>query len=88
MVEGDKKAVVSCNGFKEEVDLLDISAGGMRVAFPKAVDIGTSVSGEFQLLPNVGPYFVKGKVNSSKETEGAWEVAVQFDSISTVPLGA
>lgn len=81
-----KNALVSCGGVKEEASILDISAGGMRISFPKPLDVGSTVYGEFNLMGNLGPFFVRGKVDRVKELKGIWEVAVAFEKVSTIPI--
>ncbi len=87
-LEEKEKAVISLADTenKEEVEVVDISAGGMRFFSSRPVEIGTTVYGEFKVLPNLGPYFIKGRVNRvEKRKEDAWEIAIQFEKVRTIP---
>ena len=86
LLEQEEKAVVSCAGVKEEVKVLDVSAGGMRVSLSKPMAAGSTVYGQFRILPNYGLFYVRGKVIRTKELGGAWETAVVFERVSTAPL--
>jgi len=81
-------AVVTCGGLREQVQILDMSAGGMKISFSRPVNVGAEVTGKLNVLPNLGPFFIKGKVVRILETDGAWKSAVEFDKVSTIPLDA
>jgi len=85
-VGSDNKAVLSCRGVKEEASIIDVSTGGMKVVLAHPVDSGAEVTGEFRVLPFMGPFFVKGKVNRVAEIDGQWELGISFDKVSTCPL--
>ena len=85
-IEDKKKAVISYLGEREEVDLLDVSSGGMKVRLSHPVASGALVTGEFKILSHMGPFFVRGVVNRVEEKGGAWESAIQFQKVSTFPL--
>ena len=87
-VEEEEKAVIACAGVKEEGKIVDISAGGMKINLSRPVEIGSIVSGEFKILSTISPFFVRGKVSRVIEKEGMWEVAVEFEKVSTLPLEA
>ena len=87
-VAGEEKMSVSCAGLDEKVDVLDISAGGMRISFPKPVEVGAVVRGEFTVIPKLGPYFIKGTVSRVTERDGAWEAAVEFNKIRAIPFSS
>jgi hypothetical protein len=72
---------------RDEVNILDLSAGGMRIASYRPIPLGEDISGEFRVLPQGGPFFVRGRVTRITENNGAWEAVVQFDRVSTIPLG-
>jgi hypothetical protein len=82
----EKMATVSYDGGREQVEILDISTGGMRVNFRRAMDIGQIVYGEFKILPQVGPFFIRGKVLRACEHDGAWETSLSFEKVSSIPL--
>ncbi|MCD6583468.1 MAG: PilZ domain-containing protein [Candidatus Omnitrophica bacterium] len=84
----EEKAVISCAGVREEGKVVDISAGGMKINLSRPVEIGSIIYGEFKILPTIGSFFVRGKVSRVMEKEGMWEVAVEFEKVSTLPLEA
>lgn len=83
---GEEKAVVSWAGRQENVRIIDISAGGIKMAFYEPVEIGTTIFGEFKVLPHLGPFYIRGKVKRVTENEGIWEVVVEFEKVSSLPL--
>jgi hypothetical protein len=85
-ISSDGMATVSYDGGREQVEILDISTGGMRVNFGKAMDIGQIVYGEFKILPQVGPFFIRGKIVRAFEHDGSWETSVAFEKVSSIPL--
>ncbi len=84
----EKNAVISCAGVKKEAGILDIGAGGMKISLLNPVEVGTAIEGEFKILPFLGPFFMRGKVIRATEKDGAWEVAIEFDKISTSSLSS
>ncbi len=84
----EKKAIVSWGGTKNEVGLLDVSAGGMRFFSTQPLELGELVYGEFKILSNLDSFFIKGRVirSTKKEDADLWEIAVKFEKISTIPL--
>jgi hypothetical protein len=77
---------VMCGGTKENVPVFNVCAGGMKVAFSRAVDVGAGLYGVVKILPKAKPFFVRGKVVRVTEKEGKWETAVHFERVSTVPF--
>lgn len=73
-------------GGKENVKLLDVSARGLRARFSRRVELGTDFYGKLNIHPQVSPFFVKGKVVRVTEKGNAWETAVNFDKVSTLPF--
>ncbi len=82
----EEKAVIDLEGAKEEVKVLDVSIGGMRIVTNTPLDKEKIVTGEFKILPNVGPFFVKGKVIWSNPRGDTFESGIVFDKVSTIPL--
>ncbi|OGS17585.1 MAG: hypothetical protein A2219_01085 [Elusimicrobia bacterium RIFOXYA2_FULL_50_26] len=72
-----------CNGVKDKVEVLDVSALGMRAFFSNPVTVGMETSGELDIPHNTIPFFVKGKIIRVRESSNRWETAVQFFKIST-----
>ena len=83
-----EKSAATCAGVTEEVKMVDIGAGGMRVTSSRPLDYGATVYGQFEILPQLGPYYVKGTITRVTEADGSWDTAVKFDKISTIPLYA
>lgn len=82
----EKKGVILQESRREEVSIIDLSTGGMRISLYKPLGIGSDLYGEFKVLPNTGPFFIKGKVTRICENNGSWEAAVRFDKVSTIPF--
>lgn len=86
---GDKgSAIITCAGLREQVPVLDVSAGGMKIAFSRPVNVGAEVYGKLNVLPNIGPFFIRGRVVRTLESDGMWKSAIEFDKVSTIPLDA
>lgn len=67
--------------------ILDISPGGMKIVLQSAAEIGTPISGQFKILPELGPFYVKGEVIWTKAREyGAFDVGIKFNQVSTIPF--
>ncbi len=86
--EEQRTAVMTCSGLREQCRVMDLSAGGMRVVFSRPVNIGAEVYGKFHVLPTLGPFYVRGRIIRTLENNGAWESAVEFEKVSTIPLEA
>jgi len=84
--EGAGKAVVTCAGIQDEAEILDVSAGGMRVHLRRSLDMGAVIYGEFKVFPKGGPFFVKGKVIRIAQKGNAFETVIEFEKVSTIPL--
>ncbi len=82
----EEKTTMDLEGIKEEVKILDISIGGMRIVTNVPLDREKTITGKFRILPNVGPFFVKGKIIWSASKEGIFESGIVFDKVSTIPL--
>jgi hypothetical protein len=67
---------------KEEVNVIDVSTGGMKVACQRVADIGSEIYGRLKLHPNIGPFYVQGKVLRVEQNGGIWNTAVEFSRIS------
>jgi len=84
-LEKGEKILITFSDREEEVSLLDISAGGMKISSSTPVEIGSVIYSEFKILPNLSPFFVRGKVVRLQEKEGSWEIAIEFEKVSTLP---
>jgi len=84
----NERAYIDLEGQKEEVQILDISIAGMRVIANRPIDKDRQVTGEFKILPNIGPFFVRGKVIWSTERDKNFESGIEFEKVSTIPLEA
>jgi len=81
------KATISYEGVKNEVSLLDVSAGGMRFFSDQPLEIGSLIYGEFKVLSQLNPFFVKGRViRTQQKDSNRWEIAVRFEKVSTLPF--
>lgn len=83
---GEEKATLVVEGKKEEVNILDVSAGGMKVCLSRQINPGSLVYGEFRILPELGKFFVRGKITRIVSDRGFYQVSVQFDKISAIPI--
>ena len=82
---GSRSSVI-CSGLKEDVKVFDVSAGGMKVSFQRPVSVGEDIYGKISVVPEIGPFFVRGKVLRVVDRGGEWETAVQFEKVSTFPF--
>ncbi len=83
-----EKTHLSLKDRKEDVEIQDLSTGGMRVVTKHALDKEESFSGEFKVLSNIAPFFVKGKVIWSTQKGNIFESGLAFSKVSTIPLAA
>ena len=65
---------------------MDVSAGGMKVSLSHPLDLGTIVYGKFKVLPQLGPFFVRGKVIRAKKKDNRFETAIEFKNVCTLEL--
>ena len=79
-------AYIDLGGEKAEVQVIDVSIGGMRIITDTPLDKDRVINSEFKILPNVGPFFVKGRIIWTTPKEGAFESGIVFDKVSAVPL--
>lgn len=84
----EEKAYINLEGKKEEIQILDISIGGMRAVTTSPVDKNQMVTGEFKILPNIGSFFVRGKVVWVARKDNNFETGIEFDKVSTIPIPA
>lgn len=78
-------------GRQEEVMLLDVSPGGMRVLLNDKINVGSRILGQFKIIPEGGPFYVQGEVVWVKPTidmtkQPGFEVGIKFNKVSTIPL--
>lgn len=78
---GQNRGAVVCGGERKDVDVVDVSTGGMRIACPHLVTTGSEVFGRLKLHPSIGPFYVRGKVLRVEYVNGLWNAAVQFSKI-------
>ena len=86
----DQKATVSTPTDCIENGLLsDVSMGGMRVVLDRSIQEGAQLSGQFQVVPYLGPFYVQGEVVWTKSTKAksssGCEAGVKFTKIRTFP---
>jgi len=87
----EQKARISTDVSQDKKGLLvDISTGGMRILLDSQVKIGSQLSGQFKIVPYLGPFYVKGLVVWTRPTKDTptprWEVGVKFTKVSTIPI--
>ncbi len=81
----DKNAYIDLGGERKEVQVVDVSVGGMRIVTDAPLD-GENIKSEFKVLPNMGPFFARGKIIWTVAKEGAFESGIVFNKVSTIPL--
>lgn len=86
LTEG-RATVVECEGTKEKVSVVDVSAGGMKVFFAQPVYLGNVVYGKLDVLSDIRPFFIKGKITRVNKKDNRFETVVEFEQVSTLPLG-
>jgi len=86
-VDNHNNAVVACEGKDRKAELIDISAGGMKLALSDHLDLGAIIYSKLDVLSDIKPFFVKGKIIRIEQKEKNFEAVVEFDQVSTVPLG-
>jgi len=86
--EPKEKSAISCAELEGEVDVLDMSAGGMRISCSKPLAIGTVVYAELRIIPQIKPFFVIGKVTRIIPRDNVYDTAIKFDKVSTIKLPA
>ncbi|MCX7927468.1 MAG: PilZ domain-containing protein [Candidatus Omnitrophica bacterium] len=77
------------SAIKEKIELLDISLGGMRILSSRQLALGMSVEGQFSIIPNSRPFYIKGIVTWLKPSglrNACYEIGIKFTDISTIPL--
>jgi Tfp pilus assembly protein PilZ len=86
-----ENTVLDKEGKKQDACLADISPGGMKIACDNSVEIGSTISGQFKILPNLGPFYVKGEVVwikpcQEQTSSQSYELGVKFNKVSTIPI--
>lgn len=81
-----KGAHIDLEGERKEIQVIDVSIGGMRIVTDAPLESEKVIKSEFKILPNMGPFFVKGRVIWITPREGAFESGIVFDKVSTIPL--
>lgn len=84
-----KAKILTEDSREEKGTLLDVSVGGMRVLLNKKVELGSRLSGQFKIIPHLGPFYVQGVVawvKPVKEQDAQrWEIGVKFTKVNTIP---
>jgi hypothetical protein len=78
-------------GKPQEGSILDISPGGMRIVLDQETPLGSAISGQFKILPNLGPFYVKGEVAWVKpakmtESQNSFLIGIKFNKVSALPF--
>ena len=66
--------------------LMDVSSGGMRILSNANIKIGTALTGQFKIMPNLGNFYVSAEVVWSKPLSKDYEVGIKFNKVSTIPV--
>jgi len=79
------------DGNKQESCLIDISQGGMKILCDNEVKTGSVISGQFKILPNLGPFYIRGEVAWVKPVDDKtnplhFEIGVKFNKVSALPI--
>jgi Tfp pilus assembly protein PilZ len=76
---------------QQEALLLDVGLGGMRILLDNKIDVGSPILGQFEIIPNLGPFYIQGEViwvkpvvDKTKHT--GFEVGIKFTKVSTIPI--
>jgi len=81
-----RSAYIDLEGERKEVQVLDISIGGMRIVTNTPLDSKKDIKSEFKILPNMGPFFARGKIIWTTAKESNFESGIVFNKVSTIPL--
>jgi len=82
----DQTADIWCLDSCLKAHILDIGLGGMRVVVSEPLEEGVEIISEIRLRNSLGSFFVRGQVSRVVKSEGYWEIAVNFNKISAIPL--
>lgn len=91
------KALLRIEGERQEEGfLLDVTSSGMRILLDKEIKVGTSLLGQFKIIPHIGHFYVRGEVVWVKKAAGgsgeeknktqAFETGIKFSKVSTIPF--
>jgi len=86
-IANGRTTVIECEGVKEKVAVLDVSAGGMKVFFSQPVNIGAIIYGKLDILSDIRPFFIKGKVTRVEEKDDRFETAIEFEQVTSLSIG-
>jgi hypothetical protein len=81
-------ALLYAPSVNKEVSIADVSAGGMKVSLTKPLAVGSSVYGQFKVLPQVGPFYIHGEVVRVDRKDKSFETAIVFKNVSTLQLSS
>jgi selenophosphate synthase len=82
----ESHGTVVCNGFREEVKILDVSNSGMRVFFTKPFGVGSEVYAKVTIGESEPPYYVLGEINRIVQSGDIWEASIQFNKVKQEPI--
>lgn len=80
----EKTTVNTAERNDHSVELIDISTGGMRLRSREAIPLGTQVSSQLKIAPQVGGFHVQGTVAWCKPAAdgSGYEVGVTFTKVN------
>jgi len=82
------KANIMCEKLQEEVEVIDMSAGGIRLSCSNPPQVGSIVYAQLRIVPQVKPFYVMGRVTRVFPKNGLFEVAIKFEKISTLQISS
>ena len=72
------------DGIEEDVQIVNVSSGGMKATFSNPLSIGVELHGRLKILPDSEALFVKGTVLRVEARGDMWDAAVRFDNVVLV----
>ncbi|HAH20510.1 MAG: hypothetical protein A2Y00_04955 [Omnitrophica WOR_2 bacterium GWF2_43_52] len=86
-----EKAFLKCKeNNSHEGELMDVSSGGLRMLSADKVKVGSTLTGKFKIMPQMGSFYISGEViwvkpMASESNQAVYEVGIKFNKVSTIP---
>lgn len=86
-----EKAFLKCKeNTPQEGELLDVSSGGLRMLSAAKIKVGSTLTGKFKIMPQLGSFYISGEVVWVKpitdaSNQAVYEVGIKFNKVSTIP---
>ncbi len=81
-----EKSSIMCEDLQGEVEVVNMSAGGMKISCSHPLEIGTVVYAQLRIVPHIRPFYIMGKVTRVMQKDNLFEVAIKFDKVSTIQI--